>query len=189
MITLTEGALTFSFPVTWAVSKYDGTEFYRRPITRTGADLAAVDFAVVPSGPDRELLLIEVKDFRDHEVANRYRLRSGELAVEIARKALHTLAALAVAPLTNPVELRPLLAAVAPVPDAIRVVLLMEEDALPVVSRTGQLSTANKIVLDSRLKLRDALADDLMRKLKPLGIKTAVYDAATVPVRAGWSVR
>ncbi len=189
MTTLTEGALTFSFLATWAVIKYDDTAFYRRLITRTGADLAAVDFAVAPGGSNRELLLIEVKDFRDHAVANRDRLRSGELAVEVARKALHTLAALAVAPLTNPLELRPLLAAVAPAAGAVRVVLLLEEDALPTSSRPGQRSTKGKLILDSRLKERDALADDLMRKLKPLGIKTAVYEAATVPVRAGWSVR
>lgn len=189
MNTLTEGALTFSFPASWVVCKYDDTAFYQRSIVSTGAGLAAVDFAFSAGGPARRLVLIEVKDFRDHAVENRYRLRSGELATEVVRKALHTLGALTVGALGQPAELRPLLAAIAPAAAAVQVVLLLEEDALPIVSTSGHFSTKTKILLDSRLKLRDALADDLKRKLKPLGVQTALYDSGSVPAHAGWTVR
>ena len=189
MITLTEGALTFSFPASWAVCKYDDTAFYQRSVIRTGAGLAAVDFALSAGGLPRRLVLIEAKDFRDHAVANRYRLHSGELATEVARKALHTLGALAAGTLSQPAELRLLLSAIAPAAEVVQVVLVLEEDALPSISAAGHLSTANKIVLDSRLKLRGKLADDLKRKLRPLGFQTTLYDSGSVPVRAGWTVQ
>ena len=44
--------------------------------------------------PDYGLLLLEVKDFRGHRIENRQRLRSGELAIEVACKARDTIAAL-----------------------------------------------------------------------------------------------
>jgi hypothetical protein len=50
----------------------------------------AVDFALL--APDDRVVLFELKDFRDHGIENRGRLRGGELAREVADKVRDTLA-------------------------------------------------------------------------------------------------
>lgn len=50
----------------------------------------AVDFALL--SPDDRVVFFELKDFRGHGVANRDRIRGGELALEVAEKVRDTLA-------------------------------------------------------------------------------------------------
>ncbi len=185
MQTFEEGRLELRFPTGWAVLKYDDGRYYRGTIGRTGATLAAMDFVAVP--PDTPyLLLLEVKDFRDHEVANRPRLAKGELATEVATKAFHTLAALCAGVRANHPELRPLAAGVQPLPESIQVVLLLEQDEPPPASAAGHLSTRAKLKRETYLEYQGKLLTDLHTKLRPFRMQVAVYACATVPARLGW---
>ena len=186
MQTFNEGRLRFQFPASWPeVLKYDDGRYYRGTIGRTGAELAAMDFVAAPT--TSSLLLLEVKDFRDHEVANRPRLTKGELAAEIMTKAFATLGALYVGSRANHAELRPLAAAVQPWPDTLRVVLLLEKDVPPRPGVAGHLSTRDKLKLESYLELENKLLADLQQKFAPFRIQAAVYSCATVPAREHWT--
>ena len=181
-----EGRLRFEFPDTWPlVLKYDDGRYYRGTLGRTGAELAAMDFVAAPEAS--HLLLLEVKDFRDHEVANRPRLAKGELATEIITKAFHTLGALYAGSRANHPELRPLAGSVQPWPDTLRVVLLLEKDVPPRAGVAGHMSTRDKLKLESYLELEDKLLADLQQKLAPFRIQAAVYSCATVPIREQWT--
>jgi len=185
MQTFDEGRLRFEFPEGWPVLKYDDGRYYRGTIGRTGAELAAMDFVVAPEAS--QLLMLEVKDFRDYEVANRPRLSKGELAAEIATKAFHTLGALYAGSRANHTELRQLAGAVRPWPDTLRVVLLLEKDTPPRPGVAGHLSTRDKLKLESYLELEDKLLTDLQQKFAPFRIQVAVYSCGTVPAREQWT--
>ncbi len=133
------------------------------------------------------MLLLEVKDFRDHEVANRPRIAKGELAAEVVTKAFHTLGALYAGSRANQTELRSLTGAVRPWPEMLRVVLLLEKDVPPRPGVAGRLSTRDKLKLESYLELEDNLLADLQAKLAPFRIQAAVYSCATVPPREQWT--
>ena len=181
-----EGRLQLYFPASWAVLKYDDGRYYRGTLGRTGATLAAVDFVAVPPAA-ATLLLLEVKDFRDHEVANRPRLAKGELAAEVATKALHTLGALCAGVRAHHPELRPLAAAVQPLAETIQVVLLLEQDAPPPPGVAGHLSTRAKLRRETYLEYQGKLLTDLRAKLRPFRMQAAVYTCATVPASLGWA--
>ena len=78
--------ITFTFPNSWEVTKYDDWTYYRAyqhaKVGTKAVDLVAVD-------PDRTAWLIEVKDYRRHR-----RTKSIELSSEIAQKVHDTLAVL-----------------------------------------------------------------------------------------------
>ena len=187
MQTFEEGRLQLQFPASWAVLKYDDGRYYRGTIGRTGATLAAMDFVAVLPASAASLLLLEVKDFRDHEVANRPRLAKGELATEIATKAFHTLGALGAGVRANHAELRLLAAGVQPLPETVQVVLLLEQDAPPQAGVTGHLSTRAKLKQETYLEYQGKLLTDLQTKLKPFRMQVAVYTCATVPASLGWT--
>ncbi len=187
MQTFEEGRLQLHFPAGWAVLKYDDGRYYRGTIGRTGATLAAMDFVAVPSAAAPYLLLLEVKDFRDHEVANRPRLAKGELATEVATKAFHTLGALGAGVRANHPELRALTAGVQPLPETIQVVLLLEQDEPPPVGAAGHLSTRAKLKRETYLEYKGKLLTDLHTKLRPFRMQVAVYACATVPAGLGWA--
>lgn len=187
MQTFEEGRLQLQFPAGWVVLKYDDGRYYRGTIGRTGAALAAVDFVAVSPATGPSLLLLEVKDFRDHEVASRPRLAKGELATEVATKAFHTLGALGAGVRANHAELRPLAAGVQPLPATVQVVLLLEQDEPPPAGVAGHLSTRAKLKRATYLEYQGKLLIDLQTKLKPFRLQVAVYTCATVPARLGWT--
>lgn len=187
MQTFDEGRLRFQFPDNWVVLKYDDGRYYRGTVGRTGAELAAMDFVAVSPMPESALLLLEVKDFRDHEVANRPRLAKGELATEIATKAFHTLGALYAGVRANHAELRPLAAGVQPPPEALQVVLLLEQDEPPQTGVANHLSVRAKFKRDTYLAYEGKLLNDLRIKLKPFRMRVAIYSCATVPAKLGWT--
>jgi hypothetical protein len=109
MNTFDEGKLRFEFGDGWSVSKYDGESFYREHVeqlkgpailkTAGGNTVGevtvemgtlAVDFLGV--APDGCAHFIEVKDFRGYRTENKRRMKSGELAHEVARKVRDSLA-------------------------------------------------------------------------------------------------
>ena len=185
MQTFDEGRLRFEFPEGWPVVKYDDGRYYRGTVGRTGAELAAVDFVVAPEAS--QLLLLEVKDFRTYEVANRPRISKGELAAEVATKAFHTLGALYAGGRANHRELRLLASAVRPWPATLRVVLLLEKDDPPRPGVAGHLSTRNKLKRESYAELADKLLTDLQHKLAPFRMQVAIYSCATIPAREQWT--
>ena len=182
-----EGAIQFGFPDDWLLLKYDDSRFYRGPVVRLGADRAAVDF-VAAHIPTSRLLLLEVKDFRQHATGNRPRLLSGDLAAEVVRKVWDTLGALyAGCRAQKYAELQPFAAALAPFPLQLHAVLLLEEDPLPLAGPGGHLSTTQKLLRDNAQKRRGDLLDKLQSRLKAFRISAFVYDCASVPARDGWA--
>lgn len=90
----------FEFGDSWKIAfKYDDTAFYRKDATKLQGQVdgkpvstRAVDILAFhePNG----LLLLEAKDFRGHRIANKPRLKDGEVALEVAVKVRDTVAAL-----------------------------------------------------------------------------------------------
>ena len=187
MITHEEGRLRFDFPETWTVLKYDDSPYYRRSIIRSGAGLAAVDFVAAPPARGSTLVLLEVKDFREHALENRTRLTSGELAVEVITKALDTFGALHTGLRANQPDLRPLAPVLQPYPNQVQVVLLLEEDPPPQAGVSGHMSTASKLKLDAHWKRRGDVLATLQSRLLPFRMTAALYSCAEVPARAGWT--
>ncbi len=186
MQTFREADIELRFPAAWAVLKYDDpqADFYQGTVKRTGADLSAVDFVVNPQAVPSQLLLIEVKDFRQHEVENRPRMRT--LAVEIVRNTLHTLAALYVGVRAGHKSLQGIAAAVLPAPGALRLVLLLEEDALPAPGRSGNLPTRKLIKSQTRQSQKGDMQLELQRRLHGFSINASVYACPEIPRREGW---
>ncbi len=84
---ISEGGLTFQFPVNWEVSKYDEWSFYRNQFQGVCGGAKAVDMLAL--SPERRTWLVEVKDYRVDR-----RTKPTELAEEVAHKVRDTLAAL-----------------------------------------------------------------------------------------------
>jgi hypothetical protein len=91
MSRLEEDLLAFDFGDRWRVFKLDGHRDYREQIGKLEGT-KAVDFLGILD--ERELYLIEVKDFRGHRIETRDRLLKGDLAIELAQKVRDSLACL-----------------------------------------------------------------------------------------------
>lgn len=88
---IVEGALELEFGDEWdLVLKWDECPSYREGIHRLG-DCKAVDVLAL-SRTRRQLLMIELKDFRGHRIENKERIKDGELFVEVGHKARDTVA-------------------------------------------------------------------------------------------------
>ena len=85
-----EGSLAFDFDDEWRILKLDEHRDYRQQIERLVEGTKAVDFLGILN--ERELYLIEVKDFRGHRIETRDRLLKGELPIEVAQKVRDSLA-------------------------------------------------------------------------------------------------
>lgn len=86
MKTYQESGLSFSFPASWEVRKYDGHHFYQ---ALSGYGLKAVDFICLL--PDGQLCLIEVKNYyprlgKDGRFHPINRKKASELATTLAKK-------------------------------------------------------------------------------------------------------
>lgn len=91
MTKLRVDGLSFEFPPEWTVSKFDDWSFYRNQFSRSLPGVKAVDLVAV--GAEKKAgstaWFVEVKDYREHA-----RTKPSDLAEEVARKVVDTLAAL-----------------------------------------------------------------------------------------------
>lgn len=86
MKTVQVDSLTFTFPPSWKVCKYDEWAFYRNQFSRMWSGIKAVDIIAIES---RVIWLIEAKDYRRQP-----RTKTVDLADEVAQKVFCTLAAM-----------------------------------------------------------------------------------------------
>ncbi len=84
-----EEYLAFDFGERWKVFKFDEHRDYQR-MKDTLEGTKAIDFLGILDNKD--LYMIEVKDFRQHRIETRDRLLTGELATELAQKVRDSLA-------------------------------------------------------------------------------------------------
>jgi hypothetical protein len=84
---LREGKLEFTFPDEWEVTKYDAWSYYQNQFKGCCCGNKAVDFLAIDR--ERNLWLIEVKDYREH-----VRTKTEELWNQVAIKVRDTLAGL-----------------------------------------------------------------------------------------------
>lgn len=86
--------LTFEFEDDWEITKYDEWVFYRNRMSKIDSGIKAVDLLAL--SPLQELFFIEAKDYRAHT-----RTKASKIDDEVAKKVLHTLAALLPASLAH----------------------------------------------------------------------------------------
>src|SRR4051794_2937044 len=87
MPAITEGKLTFNFPVGWLAEKYDDWAHYRNQFIKVCSGTKAVDVLAVQAGTC--CWLLEIKDYRRYR-----RTKTINLAEEVAGKVRDTLAGL-----------------------------------------------------------------------------------------------
>lgn len=191
--TFTEGTppnrLHLSFPDNWVVLKYDepGNHFYQKSIKPIGADLTAVDFVAATPGHDR-LWLIEVKDFRGHDVVNRKRLTSGDLGVEVMGNIMDTLAGLYAGLHGQQRELANLTATFRNPQVEICATLLVATDPIPDKTNYKHLPPGEQKRLDAELKWRGDLLQKFKSRLKNhFRFSVFLFDYDTIAARHGWS--
>lgn len=184
-------ALVLSFPDSWEVVKYDrpGDYFYQRCVKPLGADLTAVDFVAATTDNSR-LWLIEVKDFRGHEVVNRKRLTSGSLGVEVMANFLHTLAGLCAGIHGRQPELSGLEAALRNPDVELCATLLVATDPLPDRRNPKQLSPGEQKRLAAELEWRGNLLRKFKSHLKaPFRFQVHLFDYRQIDARYEWRAR
>lgn len=86
-----EGAFRFEFGDNWHVIKLDVDPHYRQGIEKLDGT-KALDFIGVFA--NRDLYLIEVKNFRGYRIENKERILTGALALEIGHKVRDSVACL-----------------------------------------------------------------------------------------------
>ncbi|MCT7965447.1 hypothetical protein NG799_03760 [Laspinema sp. D1] len=86
MMDIQVDSLTFSFPDSWEVSKYDEWAFYRNQFQKMRPGIQGVDLIAIHGGV---IWLIEAKDYRQYP-----RTKEVELTEEVANKVFCTLAAM-----------------------------------------------------------------------------------------------
>lgn len=88
MTIIEESDLRFTFDDTWTPAKWDDAKAFKLGIGKLQGT-KAVDIIV---RGDRRLLLIEVKNFRNHRIENKARIADGALIQEVAEKIRDTVA-------------------------------------------------------------------------------------------------
>ena len=68
MMDIQVDSLTFSFPDSWEVSKYDEWAFYRNQFSKMWSGIKAVDLIAIQG---QVVWLIEAKDYRQHSRTRR----------------------------------------------------------------------------------------------------------------------
>ena len=169
MTTITEGALTFSFPAGCQPSKYDDWSFHRNQFQPVADGCKAIDILCVNNSVS---WLIEVKDYRQHR-----RIKSIDIADELAIKVRDTLAGLAAAAKVadNASERR--FAKRSLTTCKWRVVLHLEQPTTPSKLRPKAIDTA---VLLSKLRTK---------KLKAVDAHPIICDQAKLHSLIPWTVR
>lgn len=160
----------FEFGNSWALAfKYDDTNFYRQGPERLKGDVDGVSQStravdVIALHQAIGILLLEAKDFRGHRIANKKRVTSGEIAVEVALKVRDTIAGLVRADQKTVDEFDSAAVSTALMhPKVITVVLWLEDDLQhdPQLAKQ-QLNTLNQL---------------LKKRLAWLGVKTFVLSS------------
>jgi hypothetical protein len=125
-----EGKLRFTFDEGWKILKWDAHGAYQEGLQRFSGTKAVDFFGLYNGAP----YFLEVKDFRQHRIENKDRLRTDGLAKEVACKVRDTLAGMSWSCGREPLVrrelsefLKPLINRVEKVP----VVLWLEEDRPP----------------------------------------------------------
>ena len=167
MTTITEGALTFTFPVGALVCKYDEMAFYRNQFTKMADGIKAMDLVFVDS---QTFWLIEIKDYRVHR-----RTKSIELADEIASKLRNTLAGLWAAKYNANDQGERQFAAAAINTSRIRVVLHLEEP-----HQHGRLAPQKS--------LKAGLLQKMKQKLKSVDTHPCLVDQHSLKPAMNWTV-
>lgn len=137
--------IRFTFDDGWLVSRWDETAFHRR-FSRVGAGTKACDLVAIPPDGD-DLWLVEVKDYSVHP-----RTKQMSLETEIGEKAKGTLSGLWAAWGRANVDEERELARRARRRKNIRVVLHLEQRAVP-----SRLYPDVKLAADLRMKLKQAV--------------------------------
>ncbi len=147
----------FEFGDRWTTAfKYDDTHFHQKEATKLQGEIDGVPHStkavdVIGLHEVSGLLLLEVKDFRGHRIANKPRVE-GEVSIEVAVKVRDTVAALAGAarkPVTEFPSVE--LAAALEQGKDVAVVLWLEDDTFRYVDRSKQKLSALNGVLKSKL--------------------------------------
>ena len=174
MLEYQEGLLTFKFPEEYVVSKYDDSQFYQNNFKKL-PETKEVDFVIVKNS--QQIVLIEVKDFRNSRIENKQRLSSGDLMIEVAQKVRDTLAGLYVSALTHKDKLKEIYTTLfySPLPQ-IEVVLFLEEDP----PNNSRIHTSHKRSPSQLEKLK--------KVLKPFGVRCRIYSRSTLPSNCEWNV-
>ena len=209
MQTLTEGQLTFTFPDagSWYALRYDDREkpgFYKVRLEVIDGT-KGVDFVAGPRPDFRQVLLIEVKDFRGRQPELEEKLKPPTpaqvaqaraegrelkmpLVLEVQQKALHTCAGLYLAaclpddPQLDGWLLHELRAAMLR-PPKLKLILFLEQDPLP----HSPHEQTNKKAAHNRITQRQDITKKLREKLKPLSIGSELAELAQMPHRTGWT--
>lgn len=183
---INEGQLRFTFPGNWAAIKYDETFFYRDNIIPTGANLKAVDILVANNAGSERILMLEVKDFRDHAKENEHGIVSGELVIEVIEKALHTLAGLHLAKYCGKNELAGFTKNELNPPAKIELILFLEEN---IVDMRFPNDTRNKLRRQNKEKRLNDMELSLRQKLKhTIKITSKVLNTERLEKRHGFIV-
>ena len=209
MQTLTEGRLTFRFPEAsaWYALRYDDRTqpgFYKVRLEVIDGT-KGVDF-VAGARPDfRQVLLLEVKDFRGRQPELEAKLKPPTaaqvaqaraegrelkmpLVLEVQQKALHTCAGLYLAaglPADPQLDtwLLPELRTAMLRPPRLKLVLFLEQDPLP----DSPHAQTTKKAAHNRITQRQDITKKLREKLKPLGIGSELAELAQMPHPTGWT--
>jgi hypothetical protein len=191
MPAIPEGKLVFDFPDAdgWHAFKYDEKDptkpsFYRERIEKIKG-LKGVDI-VAGIRPDfHDLVLIEIKDFRDDAPGLREKIATKEIPLEILQKALNTWAALSLGARAEDALLASgLRAAIQRPPQRLKLVFFLAQ--APIQSSPQERDTRQKV--QNRRVQRQDLLKKMQEKLKPLGIQCALADVGELPERCGWTV-
>jgi Holliday junction resolvase len=170
MKVIQEGQLRFFFPEEWLVNKYDESRFQQQKASKCQGT-KAVDILALSQ---TELLMIEVKDFSGYRIVNKARLNNADLAIEFAHKVRDTIASLYGAHRLANAELEPFCQYLFTKQlKALKVILFLEEDR-PVPNTKG----AKQIHLN--------LITMIERQLKFLGVRSHIYNRASLPSHFQW---
>jgi hypothetical protein len=175
---ITEDRLVFRFPDDWHVVKYDDPSGFA--VRRFKIDgTKKVDILALSPAPEPRLLIIEAKDFRDHAIENRHRLKTDgddPMHIEVAKKVRDTMAVLASAYRDRDEELRPVCSHLfGGVYREVEVILFLEEDE-------PRAQTARGFRDRSNVEL------GIKALLKPYGFRCHVQRRRTLPEASPWSV-
>jgi hypothetical protein len=175
---ITEGRLVFRFPDDWTVVKYDDARgFAVRRVMIDGTK--KVDILALSPAPQARLLIIEVKDFRDHAIENRDRMAldgSDPLHIEVAMKVRDTMAILVAAYRARDERLAPVCSHLFGGADRpVDVILFLEEDEPRVRTARGYRDRSN-------------IQQSLKGILRPYGFRCHVQRRRTLPADSPWSV-
>lgn len=98
---ITEGKLSFTFDDDWTTVKYDDHRDFTRGIHKLNGKIEGSNHPEALVGTkavdilgvfQNTLYFIEIKDFREHRIENKKRIKNGALALEVAVKVRDTIA-------------------------------------------------------------------------------------------------